>query len=514
MVQSPTTHGSDSAQSPEQFLEKLKSALRRNGDFPASAKIVCQLRQLTSETGTTAAQVAEVILQEPSLGVRVLHLVNSSFYRRAKPVTTISQAVIHVGMKPLAEMCAGLVLLQRFVSESRRNSVFALRLRRCIVASLLTSSITLETTQITGASSASQKASESGYLAGTIAELGVLLMAYYFPQVYDSAIKRSEAKHQSISASIKQISGLSPAELSVEVCKTLDLPHIFGEIVLLSECARNGTALTHEALTPDLELQSRSLASALWVCDVLDTAQSEHDISSQIPTIAKTTGVPPVAILQSLQTLPMRLGEHYETLELSLPKIPFDLKNLTIDPNAKVAEPAGITGHPALDQASSSSQPGGLFADYVHEIKQALENQEPATSIIVTAMEACAFCLGFDRVLLLLAINNRKSLVGKMMIGTVPGIEPTKISRPIGDDHDQYAPDNMAFMKGQPVFTGEPIFKDGWPIAALPVGTGKRSIGVVYAERVGSHDNEELSASEQAAIQILTELLDRAVQRG
>src|SRR4051812_10945405 len=102
------------AGSPDELLKRLRTALKKDGDFPASARIVNELKALTTDPKTTANQLAEVILREPSLGARVLHLVNSSFYRRSKPIMTVSQAVIQVGMKPLAELCAGLVLLQKF----------------------------------------------------------------------------------------------------------------------------------------------------------------------------------------------------------------------------------------------------------------------------------------------------------------------------------------------------------------------------------------------------------------
>ena len=45
----------------EQLLNKLCSALKRDGDFPASAKVVTELRMLVSDPKTTANQIAEVI---------------------------------------------------------------------------------------------------------------------------------------------------------------------------------------------------------------------------------------------------------------------------------------------------------------------------------------------------------------------------------------------------------------------------------------------------------------------
>ena len=127
------TNNQNTNQAALDLLDKMRKALQKDGDFPASARVVNELRTLISNSQTTATQITEVILKEPSLGTRVLHLVNSSFYRRAKPIMTVSQAVIQVGMRPLAELCSGLVLLQKFIPVAGRGGAFAECLQRSIV---------------------------------------------------------------------------------------------------------------------------------------------------------------------------------------------------------------------------------------------------------------------------------------------------------------------------------------------------------------------------------------------
>ena len=205
------------------FLEKLKKALSRDGDFPASARVVSELREVISKPESTSNQVAEIILREPSLGTRVLHLVNSSFYRRAKPIMTVSQAVIQIGMRPLAELCSGLVLLQKFIPVARKGGPFAQCLKKTITTSLLTSSISSELSK-KGIKESTTLKDETGYLAGTFAEMGTLLLAYYFPKLYESARRRSEGKKQPIAQSIEELVGLSPIEISLEILEGVKAP--------------------------------------------------------------------------------------------------------------------------------------------------------------------------------------------------------------------------------------------------------------------------------------------------
>lgn len=492
---------------PEEFLEKLRTALSRNGDFPASAKIVTELRMLTSDPQTTANQIAEVILREPTLGVRVLHLVNSSFYKRAKPITTISQAIVQIGMKPLAEMCAGLVLLQKFVPEARKGSAFANCLRKSIVTSLLTSSLALHSTAETQNKIAANKSAESGYLAGTLAEMGVLLMAYYFPQVYENAVKRAEQKGVDISQSIQQLIGLSVAELSCEVIRTLNLPQYYSDIVSTANSLTVGGE-TPPTIAKELIDSGRYLGAAMGISEAVASGQPSEKILEAINSVQNNFNIKPETLQIVVNSLPQQLEDHCAALQVSLPELDPQLAELEISGTAMVrnqtpAVPVGATPELGAQQTA--------FDEYVNDIKQAIANNEPTASIVTSVMEVCAYCLKFDRVLLLLA-PGRRTLVGRMVLGQIPGIDPTKFTRSLEEEGNEYAPDVKAFNSGIPVFQGDPLFPGGWPIAAIPIGSGKKAVGVVYAERVGG-ETQELTGQEQAAVAVLANLLDKSVQR-
>lgn len=496
------------ALTPEEFLEKLRTALSRNGDFPACAKIVTELRMLTSDPQTTANQIAEVILREPSLGVRVLHLVNSSFYKRSKPITTISQAIVQIGMKPLAEMCAGLVLLQKFVTEARKGSAFANCLRRTILTSLLTSSLAQHSTSEAQGKNAASKNAESGYLAGTLAEMGVLLMAYYFPQVYENAVKRAEQKGLDVADAIQQIVGLSTFQLSCEVISTLNLPQYYADIVSVAAQMSAGTASSQAATPSDIRDSGRYLGAALTISEAIAANQPPEKIIDAMTRAQSEFGIKADALQTVINQLPQQLDEHCSALQVSLPELSPELSSIIVE-GAQPSTTRTVAAEPAAPALGAQQT---AFDEYVNDIKLALTNNEPTASIVTSVMEVCAYCLKFDRVILLLAGQGRKNLVGRMMLGQIPGVDPTKVNRVVDEEGSPYAPDVKAFLSGIPVFQGDPVFDGGWPIAAIPIGSGKKAVGVVYAERVGS-DTQELTAQEQAAVAVLAGLLEKSVVR-
>jgi HD-like signal output (HDOD) protein len=480
----------------EELIKKLRSALRREGDFPASAKVVSEIRQLTSDQKTTANQITELILREPSLGVRVLHLVNSSFYRRAKPIMTVSQAVVQIGMRPLAEMCAGLVLLQKFVPAARRGGSFANCLRKTILTSLLASAMTPA-----ASGGRSSKSDEQGYLAGSFAELGTLLLAFYFPQVYEAALKRSDVKKQEIGQSIKEITGLSTAQLSLEVIEALDLPPFYKEVLTAQEAVENNLPPPPYTGPGDPTRLAKSVAAAQDLSEVVIESKSRQDLDKVVATIQEKYGFEPKAVQKVMGDLPNAFKSHCVSLDLQLPALPEFVMTFSEDSSAN--EAAG---------ADAPKDDNNQFNQFVNEIRQAVESREPTASIITSVMETFAWSLGFERVLLLLVGAGKTKLVGRLLLGSVPNFDPKHFERPLGAGADAKAPDYRAFREGRPVFGGDPLFTDGWPLAVIPIGFGQRAIGVIYADRNNSPGaGSELSSREQAAIGILAELLDRSL---
>ena len=478
----------------EQLLAKLRAALQRDGDFPASAKVVSELRMLVTDPKTSANQITELILREPSLGTRVLHLVNSTYYRRAKPIMTVSQAVMQIGMKPLSEMCAGLVLLQKFVPQARRGGPFAECIQKTIVTSLLSSTISDQM----GADQKTGKAQEAGYLAGSLAEIGTLLLAYYFPQIYDNAVKRSKTKNVKISQSIKEITGVSPVQLSLEVVTALNLPPFYREVLLQMEPSLAASYPSKgEQVSPMEKAQlgdvSKSVSSAKNLSNVLVFGRDRSELESAMNTARGSLGIETKRFDEMIGKLPELFKSHCASLDVNLPALP--------DYVSTFGAEGGSGGAAGADDGVTR---------FIEEIKQAVQTHEPTSSVITSVMETLAWGMKFDRVLLMLANQGKKKLLGRMLLGTVEHIAARDIERPLGDEASPRAPDAEAFVKSHPVYNGDPVFPEGWPFVAIPVGFGPRAVGVVYADRIAK--SEELSSREQANIGILAELLDRSIK--
>ncbi|NMC63139.1 MAG: HDOD domain-containing protein [SAR324 cluster bacterium] len=485
---SKTTGGEISS---EEFLNKLRQALRREGDFPASAKVVSELKALAANPNATGDQITEVILREPSLSIRILHIVNSSFYMRAQPIMTVSQAVLKMGIKPIADLCSGLILLQKFVPAARQNTPFANCLKKVIVTSILTGTITPQLNAQAGV-----RNEETGFLAGSFSEMGMLLLAYYFPKIYENALKRAETKHIPVNDAIQQLTGLSPLQISSEVINALNLPPFYSEVMKLAEKAgqipKNVPAIPVERR--HLMNCAKSIVAAETLTDVITEGKGQVALDKAISELQEKHGVEPSFVSSALGGLNDLYKDHCTSMQLTLPDLPEFLESYSPDKAKKTSF-----------EASES-----LFDQYISEIKQAVENREPTASIIVTVMEAISSTLDLDLVLLLLATGGKQSLSGRMLIGDIPNFDPNRFVRPIDHLADPNSVEVLAFKSSRCVFSGKPLLRDGFPIVAMPIGFGKRAVGVIYAERTKGN-KEPFDINQEESIRQLAELLDRSL---
>jgi HD-like signal output (HDOD) protein len=482
--QEATTNTEQINLTPDELINKLRLALSEEGDFPASAKVVSELQKLTSDPNSTSQQITEVILNEPSLGTRVLHMVNSVSYNRGAQIMTISQAVMRLGMKQLADICAGLVLLQKFVPASRRDGTFANALKKLLVTSLLSGALSDDNSR--------HAKNESGYLAGTFAEIGSLLLAYYFPKIFEAANQRTLEKNIPLEKSIFEITGVTPLKLSIEVLSALNLPDFYRE--LLGRAEEGSKAGSYKSPS-NIEGALGSLNCARTISEAVCLGGSKEQLDKIILTQKNDK------LADLVGTLPVLFKSHCAVLEVDLPMLPEFLSNYNED-NRKL---------PLVGSSSSSSD--DQFTKYVEEIKQSIEEREPTASIITSVMETLAWGLGFSRVVLLLINQQRTALNGRMGLGKMNGIDPKKISRSLSAPELNKAADIVAFRECRPVFVGQVLLPDGWPVAALPVGTKIKQLGVIYCDKNNGADGE-LSARDRAAIGVLVELLERSINTG
>jgi HD-like signal output (HDOD) protein len=93
---------------------ELLQSLESGYSLPALSPVALKLVEMATDENRSAADLARLIEQDPSLAVRLLRLANSAFFASAKRVATLQQAVVRLGFQRMRVMALTISLRDTF----------------------------------------------------------------------------------------------------------------------------------------------------------------------------------------------------------------------------------------------------------------------------------------------------------------------------------------------------------------------------------------------------------------
>lgn len=183
------------------------------GDCPAMAQAIRQLHQLRRQDNFPTQDLAKVILKDPGLSTKVLRVVNSAFFRtRGDPITTISRAVVLLGIDTIVDLASGILLVEQL---DQNDPDLHLSLMESLRAALLAQTL---------AELANLPNPEEAYLLGLFANLGRLWLAAHYRGELTRAVESCGDDPGSVEDAIQRHFGFSPDLLSAQILEQWGLP--------------------------------------------------------------------------------------------------------------------------------------------------------------------------------------------------------------------------------------------------------------------------------------------------
>lgn len=184
--------------------------------------IYFQISEMISDSRFTASDMGEVIAKDPGLSVRLLKIVNSSFYGFQARVDTISRAITIVGVDDLKGLVLATSVIDKFNNipvELVDMTDFWMRSVRCgIVTKLL-------------AKESSVLHCERLFLTGLLHDVGSLLMYSRVPDKSQEILLAADYNRELVGVIEKQVLGFTHADVSGELIKSWRLPESLFEAI-------------------------------------------------------------------------------------------------------------------------------------------------------------------------------------------------------------------------------------------------------------------------------------------
>jgi HD-like signal output (HDOD) protein len=177
--------------------------------LPAMSEHVTELISLLASSRATAQEVADSILKDYSLTTRILQVVNSAYFSRGTPISTISRAITVVGFDTLRQLAATMALFEEFrrvcVGKDELAEIFALSLISATQGRLY-----CELKKI-------RLAPEEAYLCSLLHKLGKLVVLVYLPIQYQAIAQHIHRGYSEAHSTRVVLKGLTYEQIGQEI---------------------------------------------------------------------------------------------------------------------------------------------------------------------------------------------------------------------------------------------------------------------------------------------------------
>jgi hypothetical protein len=216
-------------------VQRLLTAIRKTGEFPAMAQTVGAIGALTSSEGTASATLADSILQDYGLTQKLLRLVNTVGFGQYDEVTTITRAVLLLGFERIRTIATSLILFDHISRQARTPALVDI-LNMSFYSAILGRNIA-EATEFTDG--------EETFLSSLFHRLGRVLVAFYLPEEFATIETRAQTTDRE--TSVREVLGFG--QTTSEMKPWFEVP------------IRGGEDLFSLAITSQKDIVVRDLAA-------------------------------------------------------------------------------------------------------------------------------------------------------------------------------------------------------------------------------------------------------------
>ncbi len=212
-------------------------------DFPAISTEALEALNLVPDDESSIHRLANIVLREYALTVKVLRTANSAHYRRSGgPVRSAAHAMLLLGAGTVRNLAGSLLLFEHYRKRSPG-------LRELMLLSLLTANHAREVAMLRQLPDP-----EEANLCGMFRNLGEVLVAAYFPRDYARVLKQMEERRVSQGVAAFDVLGFPFEALGMAMARNWGMPeHVVSAIrsagTQASEEALVITAFAHDLTT-------------------------------------------------------------------------------------------------------------------------------------------------------------------------------------------------------------------------------------------------------------------------
>jgi two-component system, cell cycle response regulator len=246
--------------------EQIAQRIRQCNNLPSLPAIAVQVLELAQKEDADIGEIARIISKDPALSGKILRTVNSSFYARSQNVSTISHALVILGLQSVKTLVLGFSLVTNLSKTKSQGFHHVTYWRRSIYSA-------------TAARVIAQKIGvlqqEEAFLAALLNDIGMLVLDTALGDQY-GCVHAQVKSHAQLMSAEQQMLGTTHAEVGGMIAAQWKLPPILTEPIAHHH--------TPQAVT---DPQLKKLAEITWVAGLCAEVFATEDAAPAIAEVRK-----------------------------------------------------------------------------------------------------------------------------------------------------------------------------------------------------------------------------------
>jgi diguanylate cyclase (GGDEF)-like protein len=270
--------------------EQLVERVRQCPNLPSLPTIAMQVLELAQKPEVDIAEIARIICKDPALSSKILRTVNSSFYGRSQHVSTISHALVILGLQSVKTLVLGFSLVTNLTKNKSKGFKHLAYWKRSIFAATAARTI---------AAKIGLLQQEEAFLTALLMDIGMLVLDQVLGDLYGE-INAMASTHEQLVAAERAALNVTHAEVGGILATQWKLPPLLNVPIACHHASATVDDPALRKLTELVELAGRcadvfvdeqaaeSIAAVRQMC-LQQHCMSEADVDALMDDIGKRT---------------------------------------------------------------------------------------------------------------------------------------------------------------------------------------------------------------------------------
>ena len=195
--------------------EKLLDQVLQSPRLPSLPTIALEVIELVQQKDVNIREIAHTIQHDPALASKILKTVNSSFYGQAHAVSTVSHALVVLGLNSVKTLALGFSLVNNLKGPGQDGFDHVTFWKRSLYTATTAKRLSAEVGLVQ---------QEEAFLGGLLQDLGQLALAQVLGQTYTRLLRQAEQENRCLVELERAELGTDHPEIGAALAESWKLP--------------------------------------------------------------------------------------------------------------------------------------------------------------------------------------------------------------------------------------------------------------------------------------------------